>query len=42
MVLNNRLRIISIVKKRNACYLKKTYKFWIEVPTSVAQAYALD
>ena len=34
--------IISLVKKRNAQYLKKTHKFGIEVPKSVAQAYALD
>ena len=41
-VLKKRLRIISLVKKRNAQYLKKTHKFGIEVPKSVDQAYALD
>ena len=41
-VLKNRLRIISLVKKRNAQYLKKTHKFGIEVPNSVAKAYALN
>ena len=42
MVLKKRLRIISLVKKRNSCYLKKTHKFEIEVPKSVAQTYAMD
>ena len=41
-VMKKRLRIISSVKKRNAQYLKKTHKIGIEVPKSVAQAYALD
>ena len=41
-VLKKRLRTISLVKKRNAQYLKKTHKFGIEVHNSVAQAYALD
>ena len=40
-VLKKRLRIISLIKKRNARYLKKTHKFGIEVLKSVAQAYAL-
>ena len=40
-VLKKRLRIISLVKKRNDRYLKKTQKFGIEVPNSVLQAYAL-
>ena len=40
--MKKRLRIISLVKKRNAQYLKKTHNFGIEVPKSVAQAYALD
>ena len=31
-VLNKRLRIISLVKKRNSHYLNKTQKFGIEVP----------
>ena len=42
MVLKKRFRIISLVKKRNDFYRKKTHKFGIEVPKSVAQAYALD
>ena len=37
-----KLRIISLVKKRNTRYLNNTHKFGIEVPKSVAQAYALD
>ena len=41
-VLQKRLRIISLVNKRNARYIKKTQKFGIKVPKSVAQAYALD
>ena len=41
-VLKKRLRIISIVKRRNSRYLNKTHKFREEVPESVAQAYALD
>ena len=40
-VLKNMLRIISLVKKRNTRYLKKTHKLGIEVPKSVSQAYAL-
>ena len=35
-VLKKRLRIISLIKKRNAQHLKKTHKFGIEVPKSVA------
>ena len=34
--------MISLVNKMNDRYLKKTHKFWIEVPKLVAQAYALD
>ena len=41
-MLKKRLIIINLVKKRNARYLKKTHKFWIEVPKSDAQEYALD
>ena len=41
-VLRKRLRIISLIMKINAHYLNKTHKFGIEVPKSVAQAYALD
>ena len=40
-MLKNRLRIISLIKKRDIRYLKKTHKFGIEVPKSVYQAYAL-
>ena len=40
--LKKRLRIISLVKKMNARYLKKTHNFGIEVTKSVAQAYAMD
>ena len=41
-MLNKRLRIISLVKKRNAFYLKKNHKFGNEVPKSVVQEYELD
>ena len=40
--MKKRLRIIYIVKNRNASYLKKTHKFGIEVPKYVAQTYVLD
>ena len=40
--LKKRLRITPPVKKMNARYLKKTHRFGIEVPKSVAQVYALD
>ena len=42
MVWKNKLKIISLVKKRNACYLKSTHQFGIEVPKSVAKDYVLD
>ena len=41
-VLKKRLSIISLVKKRNSHYLKKTYNFGIELPKLVAQGYTLD
>ena len=41
-MLKKRLSIISLVMKIDYCYLKKTPNFGIEVPKSVAQAYALD
>ena len=41
-VLKKRLWIKYFVKKRNACYIKKTHKFGIEVPKSVDWEYALD
>ena len=40
--MKKKLRIISLAKKRNTRYLNNTHKFGIEVPKSVAQAYALD
>ena len=40
-MLKKRLRIISLLKKRNALYLKNTHKFGIEVPNYVAKAHAL-
>ena len=41
-VLKKSLRIISLIKNRNARCIKKIYKFGIEVPKSVAQTYVLD
>ena len=41
-MLKKRLIIIPLAKKRNTLYLKKTNKFGIEVPKSVAHKYALD
>ena len=41
-VLKKRLIIISLVKKRNALYLKNTHKFGIDLPKSIAKAYSLD
>ena len=35
-------RIISLVKRRNTRYLKKTSKYGIELPKSVADAYLID
>ncbi|KAL7526268.1 LOW QUALITY PROTEIN: hypothetical protein ACHAXR_003858, partial [Thalassiosira sp. AJA248-18] len=40
--LKKRNRIISLVKKRQTRYLKKTMKFGIEVPKTVNEALALD
>ena len=40
--LKKRDRIISLVKRRNTRYLKRTHKFGIEVPKTVAEALALD
>ena len=40
--MKKRLRIISLIKKTNSHYLKKKHKVMVEVPRSVAQAYALD
>ena len=41
-VFSKSLQMISLVKKRNACYLNNTHKFGIDVPKLVAQAYAMD
>jgi hypothetical protein len=41
-VLRKRGHIIALVKKRSTRFLKKTHKFGIELPRSVAEAYALD
>ena len=41
-VLKRRDRIISLVKKRETRYMKRTHKFGIEVPKTVEEAYALD
>jgi hypothetical protein len=41
-VLRKREHIIALVKKRSAKFLKKTHKFGIEVPRSVAEAHTLD
>ena len=41
-MLKKRLRIIHLVKKRNALYLKKNHKFGIEVPKSVDKEYEMD
>ena len=40
--MRKREHIIALVKKRSTRFLKKTHKFGIEVPRSVAEAYALD
>ena len=40
-VLKKTLRMISLIKKRNALYLKKTHRFGIKVHKSVAQEYSL-
>jgi hypothetical protein len=41
-VLRKRKHIIALVKKRTTRFLKKTHKFGIEVPCSIAEAYALN
>ena len=40
--MKKRIWITSLINNRNACYLKKTHKFGIEVPKSIAHAYAQD
>ena len=41
-VLKKRERIISLVKKRSAKYLRRNEKFGIQVPRTVEEAYELD
>ncbi len=41
-VLKKRDRIISLVKNRNACYLKLTHKFGIKVPKTTKEALEID
>jgi hypothetical protein len=41
-VLRKRDRIISLVRKRNPHYLKRTYKFGIELPKTIKEALELD
>ncbi len=41
-ILKKRDRIISLLKKRNPRYLKRTHKFGIEVPKTVKEALELD
>ncbi len=41
-VLQKHGHIIALVKKRIARFLRKMHKFGIDVPCSVAEAYALD
>jgi hypothetical protein len=41
-VLRRRERILSLVRKRETRYLKRTHKYGIEVPRTVKQAYDLD
>jgi hypothetical protein len=40
--LKKRDRIISLVKRRNTRYLKRTHKFGIELPKTVPEALAID
>jgi hypothetical protein len=41
-VLRKRDHIISVMRKCSPCYLKRTLKFGIEVPTTVKEALDLD
>ena len=41
-VLQKRERIISLVRKRETRYVKRTHRYGIEVPKTVKQAYELD
>jgi hypothetical protein len=40
--LKKREQIISLVKRRQTRYLKRTHKFGIELPKTVQEALALD
>ena len=41
-MLKKRDRIIASIRKQKTRYSKKSYKFGIELPKTVEQAYALD
>ena len=41
-MLKKRDAIISLVNKRKPPYLKRTHKFGVEMPKSVADAHAID
>jgi hypothetical protein len=41
-LLRKRDSIISLVRKQNPCYLKRTHKFGIKVPKTVKEALELD
>jgi hypothetical protein len=41
-VLRKKDRIISLLRKQNPCYLKRTHKFGIELPKAVNEALELD
>ena len=41
-MINKRARILSLVKKISAHYLKKTQKFGVKVPKSAKRALQLD
>ncbi len=41
-VLGKREWIIKLVKRRQAKYLRRSYKFGIEVPSTVKGAYEID
>ena len=41
-ILKKRDRVISLLKRRNTRYLKKTSKYEIELPNSKADAYLID
>ena len=41
-VIKKRVHIISLLKKRSMCYLKKNHKFGFEVPKSTKHAFDID